>query len=187
MDLPVYLFTGFLEAGKTKFIQETLEDERFNAGERTLLLLCEEGVEEYNPDLFSAPNVFIEVLEDESQLNADYLANLQMKHHPERVVLEYNGMWMLDDLYNNMPVDWVIYQELCFADANSMPFGDLTYYLHIGILVLNFCYAIETTAINILIRILTQHVHCCVNIEFFTKNVGSFGADILTIGYISMC
>ena len=57
MDLPVYLFTGFLEAGKTKFIQETLEDPRFNAGERTLLLLCEEGVEEYNPDLFAAANV----------------------------------------------------------------------------------------------------------------------------------
>ena len=46
MEIPVYLFTGFLEAGKTRFIQETLEDERFNAGERTLLLLCEEGVEE---------------------------------------------------------------------------------------------------------------------------------------------
>ena len=40
MDIPVYLFTGFLESGKTKFIQETLEDERFNAGEKTLLLLC---------------------------------------------------------------------------------------------------------------------------------------------------
>ena len=119
MDLPVYLFTGFLEAGKTKFIQETLEDERFNAGERTLLLMCEEGVEEYNPDLFSAPNVFIEVLEDESRLNPDYLAKLQMKHNPQRVVLEYNGMWMLDDLYNNMPEDWVIYQEICFADAST--------------------------------------------------------------------
>ena len=119
MDLPVYLFTGFLEAGKTKFIQETLEDERFNAGERTLLLLCEEGVEEYNPDLFSAHNVFIEVLEDESQLNPDYLSKLQMKHNPQRVVLEYNGMWLLDDLYNAMPVDWVIYQEICFADANT--------------------------------------------------------------------
>ena len=49
MELPVYLFTGFLESGKTKFIQETLEDSRFNAGERTLLLVCEEGVEEYEP------------------------------------------------------------------------------------------------------------------------------------------
>ena len=58
-DLPVYLFTGFLEAGKTKFIQETLEDERFHKGERTLLLLCEEGEEVYEPDKFCAGNVFV--------------------------------------------------------------------------------------------------------------------------------
>lgn len=119
MDFPVYLFTGFLEAGKTKFIQETLEDIRFNAGERTLLLLCEEGVEEYEPDQFAGKNVFIEVLEDQEQLNPEYLAQLQKRHNAERCVLEYNGMWLLDDLYNGMPENWVIYQEICFADANT--------------------------------------------------------------------
>lgn len=119
MELPVYLFTGFLEAGKTRFIQETLEDERFNTGERTLLLLCEEGVEEYAPEQFSGKNVFIEVIEDIAQLNADHLAKLQMAHNVERCVVEYNGMWLLDDLYQNMPEDWVIYQEICFADANT--------------------------------------------------------------------
>lgn len=119
MELPVYLFTGFLEAGKTRFIQETLEDERFNTGERTLLLLCEEGVEEYAPEQFSGKNVFIEVIEDSAQLNADHLAKLQMAHNVERCVVEYNGMWLLDDLYQNMPEDWVIYQEICFADANT--------------------------------------------------------------------
>ena len=61
-DLPVYLFTGFLDAGKTRFIQETLEDERFHKGERTLLLLCEEGEEEYDPERFCAPNVFQRVI-----------------------------------------------------------------------------------------------------------------------------
>ena len=119
MELPVYLFTGFLEAGKTRFIQETLEDERFNAGERTLLLVCEEGVEDYAPEQFSGKNVFIEVLDDSSQLNADHLAKLQMAHNAERCVVEYNGMWLLDELYQNMPEDWVIYQEICFADANT--------------------------------------------------------------------
>ena len=51
--MPVYLFTGFLEGGKTRFIQETLEDKRFCNGERTLLLVCEEGEEEYAPDQFA--------------------------------------------------------------------------------------------------------------------------------------
>ena len=52
MPIPVYVFTGFLDAGKTKFIQETLEDPRFNAGERTLLLAVEEGEVQY-PNLAS--------------------------------------------------------------------------------------------------------------------------------------
>lgn len=119
MDFPVYLFTGFLESGKTKFIQETLEDERFNAGERTLLLVCEEGIEEYDPDTFAGKNVFIEILDDPAKLNEDYLAKLQMAHNVERCVVEYNGMWMLDDLYQNMPEDWAIYQEICFADTGT--------------------------------------------------------------------
>ena len=63
--------------------------------------------------------MFIEVLDDSSQLNADHLAKLQMAHNAERCVVEYNGMWLLDELYQNMPEDWVIYQEICFADANT--------------------------------------------------------------------
>jgi len=75
MELPIYLFTGFLEAGKTKFIQETLEDARFNGGERTLILLCEEGIEEYDETRFSGQNVFIEVIEEESELKASISMN----------------------------------------------------------------------------------------------------------------
>lgn len=48
-EIPVYLFVGFLESGKTKFIQETFEDPNFDSGDKTLLLICEEGEEEYNP------------------------------------------------------------------------------------------------------------------------------------------
>ena len=63
-EMPVYLFLGFLESGKTKFIQDTLEDKRFNSGEKTLVLVCEEGEEEYIPAKFSSKNVFIEVIDD---------------------------------------------------------------------------------------------------------------------------
>ena len=118
-DIPVYLFTGFLDAGKTKFIQETLEDERFNNGENTLLLICEEGEEEYDPSTFSGPNVFIELIDDQSELTPSNLERLQRKHACERVVIEYNGMWMLDDLYQNMPDSWMVYQEFMFADSQT--------------------------------------------------------------------
>ena len=59
-DIPVYLFTGFLESGKTKFIHETLMDERFIAGENTLILLCEAGIEEYDIYYYPYKNVFVE-------------------------------------------------------------------------------------------------------------------------------
>lgn len=120
-DVPVYLFTGFLEAGKTKFIQETLEDRRFCNGERTLLLVCEEGEEEYAPDQFADKSVFIRVVEEQGQLTGENLSRWLRDTKAERVVIEYNGMWMLDLLYSAMPEGWMVYQEFMFADATTFP------------------------------------------------------------------
>ncbi|MBO5555859.1 MAG: GTPase [Oscillospiraceae bacterium] len=118
-DVPVYLFTGFLEAGKTKFIQETLEDKRFCNGERTLLLVCEEGEEEYAPDQFADKSVMIRVVEDQQALTTEHLLRFLEETRAERVVVEYNGMWLLDALYNAMPENWLVYQEFMFADAGT--------------------------------------------------------------------
>ncbi len=118
-DIPVYLFTGFLEAGKTKFLQETLEDPRFNSGERTLLIMCEEGEEELSPDTFASPNVFVRFVEEVEDLSEENLQRWFLEANAERVLVEYNGMWMLDDFYMNMPPAWAVYQEFMFADARS--------------------------------------------------------------------
>lgn len=118
-DIPVYLFTGFLESGKTKFIQETLEDYRFNNGEKTLLLVCEEGMEEYDPEAFSSPNVFLEYIEDEKDLKPKNLTELQKKHKATRVIVEYNGMWMLKSLFDNLPRNWIIAQEFMFVNSDT--------------------------------------------------------------------
>lgn len=118
-DIPVYLFTGFLESGKTKFIQETLEDRRFGKSERTLLLVCEEGEEEYAPDQFAGKDTFIRVLESEEELTRENLSRFMAETKAVRVLVEYNGMWMLDRLYNEMPEGWVVYQEFFFADAGT--------------------------------------------------------------------
>lgn len=119
IEVPVYLFTGFLEAGKTKFLQETLEDRRFNAGERTLLLMCEEGVEELSPDTFAFPGVFIRYVEEPEDLTEENLRRWLLEVNAERVLVEYNGMWMLDDFYMAMPPEWAVYQEFMFADAGT--------------------------------------------------------------------
>lgn len=117
MDIPVYLFTGFLESGKTSFIQETLQDERFNSGENTLLLVCEEGEIEYEPHLFSSKNVFLRTVENETDLNDTALKKWQKETDAKRVIVEYNGMWLLRSLFNAMPREWIIYQEMCFAEG----------------------------------------------------------------------
>ena len=108
MEIPVYLFVGFLEAGKTKFIQETLEDVRFNSDERTLLLVCEEGVEEYDLSKFSGPDVFIENIDSTDELDAAVLGGFLAKHHAERVMIEYNGMWPIKTLIDALPEEWII-------------------------------------------------------------------------------
>ena len=118
MQIPVYAFTGFLDSGKTKFIQETLEDERFNAGERTLLLVCEEGEEEYDSSSYPHQNVFLEVV-DQRTVTTKELQALAKKHNAQRVVAELNGMELVGDLYTRFPNDWVPAQEVMFADAST--------------------------------------------------------------------
>ena len=117
-QIPVYVFTGFLDSGKTKFIQETFEDERFNAGERTLLLVFEEGEEEYDFSTYPHQNVFLEVL-DQTTVTTKELSALAKKHKVERVVAELNGMQQVGELYTKFPIDWVVAQEVMFADSTT--------------------------------------------------------------------
>ena len=118
-QIPVYTFTGFLDSGKTKFIQETLEDPRFNAGERTLLLVFEEGEEEYDFSTYPHQNVYMEVL-DQQTVTAKELQALQKKYKAQRVVAELNGMQQVGDLYMRFPENWVVAQEVMFADSTTI-------------------------------------------------------------------
>lgn len=118
-EVPVYLFTGFLESGKTQFIQETLEDKRFNQGQNILLLVCEEGIEEYDEEKFSGNHVFIEEFEDSDAITDEYLTSLEKRYKPDVVVIEYNGMWLLQELYDALPQNWLVYQEMMFCEAKT--------------------------------------------------------------------
>ncbi len=118
-EIPVYLFTGFLESGKTRFIQGTLEDARFNNGEKTLLLVCEEGEEEYKPSHFYGKNVHIKIIEDKSEMTALNLNTWANEIRAERVVVEYNGMWLINDFFEAMPDKWTVYQCIFIADSNT--------------------------------------------------------------------
>ena len=119
VQIPVYVFTGFLDSGKTKFIQETLEDTRFNAGERTLLLVFEEGEEEYDISAYPHQNVYLEVL-DQQTVTQKELKALAKKYKAQRVVAELNGMQLVGDIYSRFPEDWVVAQEVMFADSTTI-------------------------------------------------------------------
>ena len=118
-DVPVYLFLGFLESGKTKFIQETLLDPRFNQGEKTVILMCEEGIEEYDLSVFERGNVYIETIDGESELTAERLAAIEKKHSPDRVMCEYNGMFMTQTLFAALPENWSVAQVFMFVNSET--------------------------------------------------------------------
>ncbi len=120
MDIAVYLFTGFLEAGKTTFIRDTLRDPNFNDGKRTYLVVtCEEGEEELDPtDL--GENVKVASFSDEASLSQDRLTAMQKRAGADILVVEYNGMWSLDSFYNALPDGWIVYQEIFIADSTTI-------------------------------------------------------------------
>ena len=122
MDIPVYLFTGFLEAGKTRFLQETLCDKSFfdNKRDRTLVLQFEEGEEELDPSPFASKEIYFESIDDKKKLNPDKLEALRAKYRATRVLVEYNGMWLISELVAALPEGWFICQEMNFNDASMI-------------------------------------------------------------------
>ena len=117
-EIPCYLFVGMLESGKTKFIQETMEDPQFDSGDKTLLLICEEGEEEYDSERFAFGGVTVATIEDKAELNREHLQQLAEKSDCGRVIIEYNGMWLVQELYDALPDNWLIYQCLATADGD---------------------------------------------------------------------
>ncbi len=120
MMLPVFLFTGFLDAGKTTFLQSMLEDPGFNEGQRTLVILCEDGEEELVPSRFSINNVTIQKVEDQSELTQGNMILWGRKAAASRIMIEYNGMWQMNDLFDRLPENWGIAQETMMVDASSI-------------------------------------------------------------------
>lgn len=117
MEIPVYLFAGFLDAGKTRFINNILSD-GFAADERTLLICCEEGENEYDPKVLH--NVTVIHVEEESQLTRAFLTQCAREHRPEQVLIEFNGMWAMEPLYRQaLPSNWVLYQIMTLVDART--------------------------------------------------------------------
>ena len=120
MEIPVYLFTGFLEAGKTSFIKETMQDPNFNDGKKQYLIItCEEGEEEFEAADFP-DNVHFSSFDDVQLLTPDRLNAMAKRAGADIVVVEYNGMWTIDSFYNALPPNWMVYQEILVVDSTTI-------------------------------------------------------------------
>lgn len=118
--VPVYLILGFLDSGKTTFLRDTLQDSEFLDGEKTLLILCEEGEEEYDETALAGRNVSIISVDSEEELSPRFLKDCQKTYSPERVMIEFNGTWSVSRLLEQgFPGRWELAQLITTADAST--------------------------------------------------------------------
>ena len=115
----VYMINGFLESGKTEFITYTLAQPYFQTRGTTLLLLCEEGEVEYDDDLLKKSRTVVELIESEADFNPNHLLELEKKYKPERIIVEYNGMWNFKNM--KLPWHWKIEQQITTIDGSTFP------------------------------------------------------------------
>ncbi|WP_242996505.1 TIGR03943 family putative permease subunit [Lacrimispora amygdalina] len=115
--MPVFLIDGFLESGKTQFLQFTMEQDYFKAEGKTLLIVCEEGETEYSDELLKRTKTAAVYIDSLEELNQERLLELELLYNPERVLIEWNGMWNLDDL--KLPDDWKVYQQITLIDMST--------------------------------------------------------------------
>lgn len=116
-NIPVYFINGFLEAGKTTFIQFTINEDYFQIEGTTLLILCEEGVEEFDDKILKRSHTVTETIENEADFTVDTLRTLEAKHRPDRVIIEYNGMWNLRNVV--LPSNWQREQQITIVDGST--------------------------------------------------------------------
>lgn len=117
MAFPVFIINGFLDSGKTTFIIDTLKNDGFHKQGNTLLLVCEEGEVEYNKKELIKYNVHIEIFEDVDSFNVDKLYELTEVYHPDRIVIESNTMWDLNQV--KFPSTFQVAQIVSFIDFTT--------------------------------------------------------------------
>lgn len=115
--MPVFLINGFLEAGKTEFLSFTMEQDYFQAEGKTLLIVCEEGENEYDEELLKKTRTSVVYVDSLEEMTPERLTELELLHNPERVLIEWNGMWNQDDL--KLPNDWNLYQQITIVDMTT--------------------------------------------------------------------
>ena len=117
-QLPVFVINGFLEAGKTQFMKFTMQQEYFKTEGNTLLIVCEEGDEEYDEKLLSSTHTTIKYIEDIKDFTIQNMERFTKEVNPERILREWNGLWEQDKL--EIPDIWFINQMITIYDTSTL-------------------------------------------------------------------
>lgn len=119
-ETPIYLFTGFMDSGKTTLIKQTLLEEDFGEGAKALILVCEDGEEEYLSEELEGITAKMLTIEKEEDFTKELLENIDKQYHPDQVFIEYNGTWGMDTiLETELPKSWVVVQSLATVNAKT--------------------------------------------------------------------
>lgn len=119
-NIPVYLFSGLLDSGKTVCIKGTLSDERFNEGEKTLIICFEDGDVKYEDEFKKETNSIVIEFDSLKELTINKMKELDDEYKPDRVCIELNGMENDRDLYEQgFYSKWEVAQHLTLIDAST--------------------------------------------------------------------
>ena len=118
--VPIYIVSGFLDSGKTSVIHNMLEDESFSRGQKTLIVVCEEGMEEYDEAKLATMNTQVHMVDSVDEMTPSMFVDLRKQYKPERVIIEYNSVFTFDRLNTmQMPANWELVQIIATVDAST--------------------------------------------------------------------
>ena len=116
--LPIFVINGFLEAGKTQFMKFTMQQEYFQTEGNTLLIVCEEGEEEYDKGLLESTHTTVKYIDDISDFTKEKMVEFTKEVDPERILIECNGLWEQDKI--QIPDIWYVNQMITIYDTSTL-------------------------------------------------------------------
>ncbi len=118
-EIPVYMFTGLLESGKTSFLRDTFRNGEFYDGMKSLLLMCEEGIEELDEKLLTKNRTTMVKIDEQSTMNEITFSDFEEKYRPDRILIENNGMWNPEEIVKEFPENWMLVQVIATVDSTT--------------------------------------------------------------------